>query len=482
MTPDELLALLKDELKFEESETSEFKINNDNPALIGKNISALSNAAALQNKEQAYLIFGINDDGGIVGTKFRANKKYKNQGIKNWLATQVSPGIHFDIHDVVVDDKHLVVFAIDAATNYVAKFKSVAYVRVGSSTKQLSKHDSLEKALWQKLEHRSFEKALARSNLSGQDVIDMLDYSAYYDLKKPGMEIGPELALRELQTDGLIQYSKGKYAITNLGALLIAKDITQFEKLQRKLPRLIIYQGNNKIKVVEEPSIHTGYVLGIHEIMKRIRWYLPKNEVIEKVLREEHALYPEVAIRELLVNALIHQDFLITGMSPMVEIFKNRIEIRNPGVSLVSIERLIDASSQSRNEILAKQMRGLNFCEERGSGIDRVVLACEISQLPAPLFSVDDKTTHAVLYAPKTFTQMSKDDRVRATYQHACLKYVSGDCMTNKSLRERFGIPQNNYPQVSKIISYAVNEKLIQADPNFTSNRDKRYIPAWVEL
>ena len=59
-------------------------------------------------------------------TKLTANKKYKNQGIKNWLATQVSTGIHFDIHDVVVDDKHLVVFAIDAATNYVAKFKSVA--------------------------------------------------------------------------------------------------------------------------------------------------------------------------------------------------------------------------------------------------------------------------------------------------------------------------------------------------------------------
>ncbi len=88
--------------------------------------------------------------------------------------------------------------------------------------------------------------------------------------------------------------------------------------------------------------------------------------------------YPELAIRELVANALIHQDFFISGAGPMVEIFENRIEITNPGSPLVSTARFIDTPPRSRNETLASMMRRFGICEERGSGIDKVITQVEL--------------------------------------------------------------------------------------------------------
>lgn len=97
-------------------------------------------------------------------------------------------------------------------------------------------------------------------------------------------------------------------------------------------------------------------------------------------------MYPEIIIRELIPNALIHQDFRISGSGPMLEIFKDRIEIFNLGRPLVDTERFIDSQPRSRNEDLAALMRRINICEERGSGIDKVVAATEQAFLPAPEF------------------------------------------------------------------------------------------------
>jgi len=68
-------------------------------------------------------------------------------------------------------------------------------------------------------------------------------------------------------------------------------------------------------------------------------------------------MYPEIAVRELVANALIHQDFSITGAGPMVEVFGDRVEITNPGEPLIDTLRFIDEPPRSRNEMLASLMR-----------------------------------------------------------------------------------------------------------------------------
>ena len=85
-------------------------------------------------------------------------------------------------------------------------------------------------------------------------------------------------------------------------------------------------------------------------------------------------------------------------------------------------------------------MRRAGICEERGSGVDKVVFQTEFYQLPAPIFETVEGSTRAVLFAHRPLREMDRADRSRACYLHACLRYVERDPMTNSSLRIRFGI------------------------------------------
>jgi predicted HTH transcriptional regulator len=208
---------------------------------------------------------------------------------------------------------------------------------------------------------------------------------------------------------------------------------------------------------------------------------LPKNEHIGKALRTTQPLYPEIAVRELIANALVHQDFTLSGTGPTIEIFSDRIEITNPGVPLIRPDRFVDAPPQSRNEALASLMRRLGICEERGSGIDKVLTLVEAFQLPAPEFLVTDSHTRVVLYAPRPLSALGKEERIRATYWHAALLYASGGRkMTNTSLRERFKIPKTQHYVATRIISEALTANLIKPfDPDSVSRKHAKYVPYW---
>lgn len=111
--------------------------------------------------------------------------------------------------------------------------------------------------------------------------------------------------------------------------------------------------------------------------------------------------------------------------------------------------------------------------------IDKVVAEVERYQLPAPLFEVPPNFTRVVLFAHKALTHMDKAERVRACYLHACLKYVTRDSLTNASLRERFGIRENNRATVSRYIREAVDAGLIRPFDEQASRKMMKYVPFW---
>ena len=82
----------------------------------------------------------------------------------------------------------------------------------------------------------------------------------------------------------------------------------------------------------------------------------------------------------------------------------------------------------------------MNICEERRSGIDKVIFHVELFQLPAPDFRSAGSNTVAVLYGQRQFAQMDREERIHACYQYACLLYVSGKRMANATLRKRLGL------------------------------------------
>jgi predicted HTH transcriptional regulator len=271
----------------------------------------------------------------------------------------------------------------------------------------------------------------------------------------------------------------GGWDITNLGGILFAKNLDAFKGLSRKAMRVIVYDGKGRVKTIREQVGRKGYASGFEGLIDFLDAFLPRNEVIGKALRKDVPMYPEPAIRELVANALIHQDFSVTGSSPMIEIFADRMEITNPGLPLVKTERFLDTPPRSRNEDLAAIMRRVGICEERGSGVDKVVFETEYYQLPAPLFETVEGNTRAVLFAHRSLNDMDRSDKVRACYLHACLRFVERNPMTNSSLRDRFGIHEKNSAIASRIIRDTIEDELIRPyDPN-QGKKYAKYVPFW---
>lgn len=260
---------------------------------------------------------------------------------------------------------------------------------------------------------------------------------------------------------------------------MLAKRLNDFPDIARKTPRVVVYTATSKLDTRLDQSGVKGYAVGFQGLVRFVMDQLPQNEVIEAALRREVKLVPEVAIRELVANALIHQDFTVSGASVMVEIYSNRVEISNPGEPLVPVERFIDGY-QSRNERLANLMRRMGICEEKSSGIDRVVEAAEVYQLPAPDFRSGFHRTTITIFGPKSIEEMDREDRIRACYQHCALKWVMSARMTNQSLRERFRLPENKSQIVSQIIAATIEAGMIKLDVAVgTSRKFARYLPFW---
>ncbi len=192
-------------------------------------------------------------------------------------------------------------------------------------------------------------------------------------------------------------------------------------------------------------------------------------------------MYPAIAIRELVANALIHQNFMITGAGPMIEIFTHRIEISNPGVPLIDTLRFIDEPPITRNEILGSFMRRLDICELRGSGIDKAILEIELYQLPPPDFRETTQSVVTTLYGPRKLMQMDQQERIRACYQHASLQYLAGKRMTNESLRNRLGIKKSSYTMASKILKDSIETGLVKPFGGVAiAGKGATYVPFWV--
>jgi predicted HTH transcriptional regulator len=480
-----LLSLIRELVEMSsEAEWVEFKRDNDEPREIGEYISALSNSAALLGKPSAYLVWGIADGSReIVGTAFRPRAaKVGNEELENWLLRLLAPKIDFRFYELDVDGKTVVLLEIDRAFRHPVRFQGHEFIRIGSYKKNLKDFPEKERELWRVLDRAPFEAGTAVGELTSDDVLRLLDYPSYFDLMKRPLPSGSSGILDALEADEIVRTNDaGQWEITNVGALLFAKRLDDFPRLRRKAVRVIQYRGSTRLETIKEQEGTKGYASGFAGLIAYINGLLPANEVIEQALRTTVRMYPELSVRELVANALIHQDLFVTGAGPMVEIFEDRMEITNPGVPLVAPDRFLDTPPKSRNEVLAALMRRMGICEERGSGIDKIVSETEAFQLPAPIFEVVGESTRSVLFAHRPLSEMSKEDRIRACYLHACLKYVNRGYLTNTSIRERFGIEQQNIAYASRLIKEAVEARVIIAFDPTAAPKLMKYVPWWAQ-
>jgi len=428
---------------------------------------------ALANEGGGHLLLGVSDKPPrpIVGTSAF------NDPVAMAEKLFEAVGFRVDIEAVAHPDGRGLVFHIPSRPRGTAYHLDGKYLmRAGEALVPMSE-DQLRRIFaeggpdW--LEENS------KQGLDGQQVVELLDTQTFFELLKLPYPTEQAGVLDRLVKERLIDSPDGSFAIRRIGALLLAKKLADFEELARKAPRVVVYTGTSKLETKLDQVGTKGYAVGFQGLVQFIMGQLSQNEVIEDALRKEVKLVPEVVIRELVANALIHQDLAMTGVSVMVEIYANRVEISNPGEPVVPVDRFIDGY-QSRNERVADLMRRMGICEEKSSGIDKVVRAAEVYQLPAPDFRAGLRRTVVTIFGPKPFDEMDRDDRTRACYQHCALKWVMSERMTNQTLRERFHLPESKVTSVSQVIAAAIEAGMVKADEKVGGSRKfARYLPFW---
>lgn len=485
--PEDLLQLVNQLVaRAAESQTVEFKESNDDAFMIGKDISALSNAAAMEGQDYAYMLWGVDDaTHDIIGTTFNPlAAKHKGQELELWLRLKLSQNAEFRFIPIDMHGKHVVILRIWPASGYPVSFDGDEYIRSGTSTQRLEKNSQRERRLWEVTKSESFEEQIAMQWLTIDETLSLLDWPAYFAQTGTPQPSDPNAIVHYLELEGLVKtLDSGQYAITNLGALLFARNMQQFPTIQRKALRVIKYEGTRKSSPSRTQTYQRGYA-DMDAIVDFLQPWLPETETIGRALRVTHLAYPQIAVRELLANMLIHQDLTARGSGPLIEVFDNRIEFSNPGNSLIRLERLVNDPPEARNPKLADVSRRLHMCEEAGSGWDKIIDACESAHLPSPVIQESKATESPSMmvrlsqYCP--YAELSPSERKDACYWHACIQFADGMNLTNASLRERFGLSESYSSQISRLIRDCVAANLIKAVDPDAPRKKMAYIPAWV--
>jgi ATP-dependent DNA helicase RecG len=424
---------------------------------------------ALANEGGGHLVLGVSDKlpRDVVGSLAFATPGDLNQ-IKKRIAEKLR--IRVDVTELQHPKGRVLVFAIPSRSiGQALDYEGTYLMRAGESLMPMTQ-DRLRSIFAEGKPDWLSEPAI--KDLDAAQVLELLDTQIYFDLLKQPYPTTQSAVLDRFSHENLIKKAVTGWTITNLAAILFAKRISNFPfSVARKATRFVIYEGVNKTETRTEQKGERGYAVGFEALVDFVHASAPRNRFIEQAIREETKMFPIQALRELIANALVHQDFSETGTSLMIEMYADRIEISNPGLPPIQVDRFID-ENRSRNENLADLMRRFGICEEKGSGIDKVIKAAEHFQLPAPDFRVNDLRTTAVLFAHQDYSNMNKTDRIRM--------YVSNQRMSNQSLRERFGVSEAKMATVSLVIGATKDAGLIKADDSETSStRYARYLPYW---
>ena len=446
---------------------------SDDKERLAQHICAFSNLVG-----GGLLVYGVNDDATYSEMTQELIERTVTR-LDNIAQNRMFMPIQLD-HAVMEYDGHPLLFI------YIPEFREKpmylrgsdiynSYIRSAGHTVRMSRQQV--RLLIADSEGINYEERIAKRGLTPNEVLSLLNYKKLFELLKRQLPTTAEGILNLMEELGICHQESVGCSITNLGALLFANNLAAFDSIKGKGVIVRRYVGNNNRQLLLEQEGAMGYAVGLEGLIT----FVMKNtgiEYIDGAVRELLPTYPRVAIREFIANALIHQDFAIKGMPITIEIFANRLVITNPGYSLNDVNRLIDLPPHSRNEQMAQLMLQLGLCERRGSGVDRAVEAMEKMLLPAYKAENGSDFTRVTLYPQKSVSDLTKEERIEACYQHCCLAYADNETMNNQSVRERFGLNKNQGPIASHIIADTVAKGLIKSsNPDSDSRKFVSYVP-----
>ncbi len=446
---------------------------------LAKHLSAFSNYML-----GGFLVFGVKDQGEVVGIKQEEVKNITDT-LGNISRVWLEPQVSLEYFTFEYSGQSLLGVYIQEAVQKPVYIKKrgleASFIRAGGQSRSMSQNE-IRAAILSSRVQRYEELPAILPNDKQDNWKDLFDFKEIIK-RTPRLATSGEEALYEyLFQCKLLLKTRGEYRPTNLCVLMCAKDFASLPGYEKFGIRITEYSGADKISSRRDFFLNTGYSLSLDEVVERIVSILPHNEIIERATRINDPVIPEIAIRELVANAIVHRDYSQNSSFITINIFSDRIEITNPGGLLpdISVDRLIDHPSKTRNEVLADLMRKLRFVEEEGTGYDKVVTAIEFKGLPPVKWRQERDYFCAILYMPKQYNDMDRAERIEAVFQHACLNFVENKKTTNHSIRKRFKFDNEESTKVTRLIKECIKENRVRcANKEDTIKKNWHYVPYW---
>ena len=342
-----------------EEEWFEFKENWFEEHAIGEYISALSNAAALHGEENAYFIWGIQDQThDIVGTKVDYQKDFKKEPFQHYLARMVNPDIGFTFHEEEIEGKRVVILQIPAAVKIPTSFDGVRYIRIGSSKESVLKYPEREAQLFDILKNGF--PSIQNIESEYQDITFERLFTYY---------AGKGITLRQstFEKNLGLKTKDGKY---NILAQLLSDDchipirVSIFRGTTKTAPLFSVKEfGNTCILLALDKVLEYGDVINLIQADE-------KDRVVE---RKEVELFDAKAFREAIINAFVHNKW-VDGNAPMITVFSDRVEILSRGTlaPTQTIDGFFMGESVPVNQKLADIFLQLHISEQSGRGVPKI--------------------------------------------------------------------------------------------------------------
>jgi ATP-dependent DNA helicase RecG len=365
-------------LQRHEGKTLEFKRDLSSPEGVLKSLTAFANTAG------GTLVIGVED--GSKRVRGVPDILKAEEKLANLVADLIRPRLIPDIEVVPWRSLNVLIIQIypsNTRPHYLAQLglESGVFVRVGSTNRKadpaqieeirrLSRMDSFD------------EQAIADLNS------EVLDFRAASELFAPYRKL-TQAAWNTLRVTAVHQ---GRQVPTIGGLLLFGKD--RFSMFPDSWVQAGRFMGTTRTRLLDSTEIRSSLPRAAEEAILFVQKHLTHESIIAGVRREERWSVPLVAIREAVMNAVVHADYSQQGAPIRIAVFDDRIEFENPGLLPfgLTVEDIQQGVSKLRNRVIGRVFHELRLIEQWGSGIQRMTSACQEAGLEAP--TLEEMASH----------------------------------------------------------------------------------------
>jgi ATP-dependent DNA helicase RecG len=380
--------MLEEFLSKNEGKTLEFKENTQSLHKIIHTIIAFANTAG------GVLLLGIkNETKEIIGL---ANILQEEEKIANAIADSVSPLLIPNFQFCSLRERDILIVTVPYSPSlYHLKSKGEAagtFIRLGSTNRLADGHIIAE---IRRLKERTSFDQLPDCKFSLAD----FDFELAKELFSAAGKTFSQVKAKSLEL--LIDYQSETYP-TKGGLLLFGKERDKL--FADPIIRMVRFDGTSKNSAIDEQENKSPLPQALEECLSFIHRHTSVASSISGIRRKEIPQYSPMILREATMNALVHADYANHRPPIQIAIFDDRLEITNPG-SLpfgLSLDTAISGVSQLRNKVLGRTFRELKLTEHWGSGLKRMLEACEQQNIPLPKFEELDNFFRITLYPQST--------------------------------------------------------------------------------